>query len=755
MSNNSNDANNTNNNIIENINSSINNSSKNMINMSMSHPLKNSVSDQLIFFKEDILKDVKQFESQISIKCNSEFSKNSKKIIKMQEILEEMSQKFEKISSKINLDSAIEERTNKLSELYSKLEQQVLLQEIKMKNTNTKLTETIDKFDSEISENIFYPTIIGPNCKYKTFHEFIDFVLSNINTLLLFKDKTSTELKEFKTRTESSMNNFQVKLDYQTKNCNAFTTASIRSSEQKIGNVFNETLTKELNKIKKSFETFTKNLEQNIINIIENSEKIKTFEQNFEKIETERKEYGRTISLYQEMNLNKQKNKHERISKNSIQGVKKASSIVKQYIEGKLKNDELFKRRRSLEGNISKLTNIKENMDLRANHNSHKNMEIFYQEGKDNENNIDNLKFFMKKIPVKSEPNNDKFNEDDSYINEDSKSDNDIESQKNKIKEEINNILYNNAKRNKTLQNSKEDRDSLILDYLKLLYQESPRTSHREKNFITPEKEKEKTENNTNNINNNEIKLIKDDENLPINKNLYITNQEESISKKENNTSFKSIKPENNTSNINPIKPTNIKTLQLSKLSSPIFQKNQNIKKKYQESDIKNIISTVKRQTKENLLPIKPPIKKPPPKFQNKLYKNKTLISLTYKPNSRNKMIFNSENKNDSNAQNKIIPQNFSYNKINQKKNEFKRINMNFSSYQENNKEKDEQKMKKIFNEIKDVIQEDEKVIIKNRFVNYGYSKDIIFAEDKKNLINKTKINMNKDRPKSRIIKNE
>ena len=189
MSNNSNDANNTNNNIIENINSSINNSSKNMINMSMSHPLKNSVSDQLIFFKEDILKDVKQFESQISIKCNSEFSKNSKKIIKMQEILEEMSQKFEKISSKINLDSAIEERTNKLSELYSKLEQQVLLQEIKMKNTNAKLTETIDKFDSEISENIFYPTIIGPNCKYKTFHEFIDFVLSNLQNLKNLKQE--------------------------------------------------------------------------------------------------------------------------------------------------------------------------------------------------------------------------------------------------------------------------------------------------------------------------------------------------------------------------------------------------------------------------------------------------------------------------------------------------------------------------------------------------------------------------------------
>ena len=65
-------------------------------------------------------------------------------------------------------------------------------------------------------------------------------------------------------------------------------------------------------------------------------------------------------------------------------------------------------------------------------------------------------------------------------------------------------------------------------------------------------------------------------------------------------------------------------------------------------------------------------------------------------------------------------------------KSEIKKIDMSSTIFQDNSKEKDEQKMKKIFNQIEDVIQEDEKVAIKNRFIKYGYSKDIIFAKNKK-----------------------
>ena len=39
---------------------------------------------------------------------------------------------------------------------------------------------------------------------------------------------------------------------------------------------------------------------------------------------------------------------------------------------------------------------------------------------------------------------------------------------------------------------------------------------------------------------------------------------------------------------------------------------------------------------------------------------------------------------------------------------------------------------------LKDVIQNDEKNLIKNRFINYGYKKDIIFVRDKKDAINRS-----------------
>ena len=68
---------------------------------------------------------------------------------------------------------------------------------------------------------------------------------------------------------------------------------------------------------------------------------------------------------------------------------------------------------------------------------------------------------------------------------------------------------------------------------------------------------------------------------------------------------------------------------------------------------------------------------------------------------------------------------------------------MSFLDFDEDNKENDEIKMKKIFHDLKDVIQEDENFLIKNKFANYGYNKDIIFAVDKRHVINRNEENKN------------
>ena len=119
-------------------------------------------------------------------------------------------------------------------------------------------------------------------------------------------------------------------------------------------------------------------------------------------------------------------------------------------------------------------------------------------------------------------------------------------------------------------------------------------------------------------------------------------------------------------------------------------------------------------------------------------------MSLTLRPNLNDKIYLKNNNKNIShNQKNKS----YFYKKQNQNdkmnKSLYNKITMNFPDFEENNKEKDEIKMKKIFHDLKDVIQEDENFLIKNKFVNYGYNKDIIFAINKNYIKNRNEENKN------------
>ena len=696
-----------------------NNNSAN--NSNIFNPARNSFSDQLIFFKEDILKEVKQLESQIVLKYKTEIHKNDTKIVKMEETIETMRKNLEKISSSINTDNTLLTRTDKLSELFSKLEQKVIVHDLKIQNTTTKFTEDIDKLDTKITDNIYYPLVIGPNGKYKTFHEFIDFVLYNLNNLIMFKEKINSLLKELKSKTETNFENLKIKLDYQTKSCNEFTLSSIKESEQKMNNALEENLNLELEKFNKNFENYKENLEEKFLNINEKLQKIEILEENFEKIKLEKKEKEKEQDI--------EKYHHEKIGKYYL-GPRNTSSIIKQYIEGNIKNEQfLYKRRRSFEKSLSRYKDSNGKINIKLDNKSLKN-----NKNKRKANSI--LKISKNKTSTKSENNSEKLDNEASSISDNSEIGNNIELRKNKIKDEINNILFKNVKTFKELKNIKEGKDKYISSFLQLLYPE------KEKKLNAPNKE-------PNNIN-NKIKLIQDNENIPINKDLYITNNLENNIKNEN------IK-------FNDSKVENAKSLQLSKINSQPILNNNNSKIKINKEvgDLKDIINSLKKQSKESLLPAKFLNKNQ--KGQNKNNRNRALMSLTFKQNSTDRIFLNMNNNENQNRRNinDFLKKQKQNDKIN--KSQYNKITMNFSDFQENNKEKDEQKMKKIFNDLNGVIQEDEKFLIKKRFVNYGYNKDIIFVEDKKNIINRNdenknnifKINNNglKLRPNSKYLK--
>ena len=676
MSKNLNDINN--NNKSENKKENITNKSIN--NLNINNPIKNYVSEQLIFFKEDILKELKQLETQMTLKYKAEKNKNDAKIIKMEEIIESLSKNFEIISSSINKDNTLHAKIEKLSELFPKLEETVNTHELKIKNSTKKFTEDIYNLDNKITENIFYPLIIGPKGRYKTFHEFIDFVLFNINNLLVFKEKTNSLLKDLKNKTEANIKNLKVNLDYQTKNCNAFTSSSIKESELKINNAWNENLNFEIKKINQNFENYKKNLEEKILDI---NKKLQKIEENFEKIETEKKEKSR-------LNKDIEKYQNEKSTKYFL-GSRRTTSIIKQYIEGNLKDNQLvFKRRTSFDKNLSESNDTNNKVNIK-----NSNKTIINNKNKRNKSSIFNL--IKNRRSTKSEFKNEKLYEEKSSVSETSEKENNTELRKSSIKEEINKILINNVKTYNALKKLEVGKDQYISSFLRLLYPES---------IVTPNKS-------SNNIN-NKIQLIKDNENIPFNKDLYITNSKERES------------------------------LHLLKNNSQPLLNSANIKNNNEIVDINDILSPFKKQNKENFLPVK--IMNKNQKNQNKINRNKALMSLTFKPNSTDKIFLNNNNK-DQNQKNvnDIFKKQNQNEKIN--KSQYNKVNMNFSDFQENNKEKDKQKMKKIFNDLKDVIQEDEKFLIKKRFANYGYNKDIIFYIDKKEVF------CNNDENKNNIFK--
>ena len=606
---------------------------------------------QLIFFKEEILKDIRRFESKLTLKYNSELNKNTSKILKMQESLDEMNKKIESFTSLIKTDLEMEKRTNNLSTLYSTLEQEMLSQDIKLKNINNLLNETITKFNDEFYMSIIYPGVIGPSGKYKTFHEFIDFVLLNINNLLLNKDKFSNEFKEYKSKTDVSINNLMSKLDYTKKNCNAFTSASIREHEKKIGEKLNELIKNGLDNINKKFEGLSESQDK----------KIKALEENI-KIIGDNNNDVKYIFLKKE-----NKNDIMNNNNNTQSGNKKVSSIVKKYIEGKLKNDELlFKRRKSSENFVYTGLSPKNNLE--------QNLKLF-RENKFN-------KIFKKQNSFKSEAKSESLNNSEYSFNE---------LYENKTK----NLLKNNIIKSK-IKERNNDKGNYILNYLHKLYQDSDNSNKSE-----------------------EKKINSKNKNNPINENLYITNN----TKKENETLFNSNRS---------------RRLSIQKIE----EINTNNKEK---NDIKDFINKMKQNNCENILPNKMINKN---EILNNINNNKTiepkiinlnqisLKSLTFKQNSRNNNnLFNSSLNfyNGKKSSKKLDVNNFSYNKQNHmNKTELKKVDLSSTLFRDNSKEKDEQKMKKIFNQIEDVIQEDEKLTIKNRFLKYGYSKDIIFAKSKK-----------------------
>ena len=249
------------------------------------------ILDDVIYFKNDILTEIKDIKDKLKEQNNIINNEVNKKLILYFDKIEDLKNKVNDFSAILNKRAAesnyYTEKLITLNEFKNRIEQEKISQDSKFKLFTDELKNAINKYDKLISNNLIYPGIIGINSKFKDYHEFVDYVLKQIEIFNTFKDKNIIDLKLYKTKLESNMKSLQLQTQSILNSAKTYAMKNIKDSEEKCLNeikLYDEKIMRTkmdnfsyINKLeiqnKEILEEFSKimNMKKNLTDIVEKS----------------------------------------------------------------------------------------------------------------------------------------------------------------------------------------------------------------------------------------------------------------------------------------------------------------------------------------------------------------------------------------------------------------------------------------------------------------------------------------------------
>ena len=223
-------------------------------------PQKNIKSD-FIYFKEEILKEVSQFEKNFS-KQNQEIKDNLKeKIILYDSSIDKLKSQLKELSDLVANNKYLKEHVDKLSDFKNEVLDLRGSNQIKLNIFEKETQNNIFRINNIINNSILYPGIIGNNSKFKTFHEYIDFTLTELSTTKSFRNGIEFDFKSFKAKIDKALSSLKLKIETSFNSANQLVKRGLLENENKIkdfiqGKLFDvEVKNKELeSKIEKSID---------------------------------------------------------------------------------------------------------------------------------------------------------------------------------------------------------------------------------------------------------------------------------------------------------------------------------------------------------------------------------------------------------------------------------------------------------------------------------------------------------------------
>mgnify|MGYP006873001572 CR=1 FL=1 len=514
------------------------NSIKNVLDMTDKSQTENkslnniSLKTDFWNFKNEILQDLKILEKKISQKSLEENIIIKDELININNNITTINSKISDLTTLITVSNLVKDKVEKLDKIKDKILDKLLVNELKINTLDKETQESIINMNNILKETVIYPAVIGPSCKYKTFHELIDFILNELIVLGNYKEKNTLDLSSYKKKVDTIIQGFNFKINNIEKTSTQLVLENFNACNDKMRELFYECSDK-TEKVENNFDKKSQNLNSRIddlelkitkdINDLKNENIVNAnsfkghideyllLKEDFKKISEISNNLLIKINENEELDDKKNKinkNKIKRFKSDSIEEFKSANSKINLF-SNKINKNNYHKEK--INSKINSNTNLKINIDnsnlsgnsLNFEKSSEKSMDFHakkvtknYQtfSGKDNLNK--NTKLFLSDL------------EEDDRIRTKSPSPNSQTSQISQKSVENNHYIEENKKSNDILTERENKAKTVKIKKNKNLFNKNLRKYHEQNKFWFSELNKKKTANLGNNtISNRLIKL--------------------------------------------------------------------------------------------------------------------------------------------------------------------------------------------------------------------------------------------------------
>ena len=239
--------------------------------------------NEMIHLKDDILKDIKSFERNYSEKFREANSLIDERLEEFERRIETYNQRLYKISEYIIEDKSLKEKIGEISSEKNEIKEQILKTILKFDKLEKEYTEKIGEIDRILNDSVIYQGIIGNKGRFINFHEFIDYILSQVGKFSIISQTNTSDISAFKSRLESNIKNIKGQIEEVKQISNYFTRKTIAESENRLKDILksNQLNYKEIREENEKnitkYEQLNKEIKDELKNEIEN-EKIKNKE---------------------------------------------------------------------------------------------------------------------------------------------------------------------------------------------------------------------------------------------------------------------------------------------------------------------------------------------------------------------------------------------------------------------------------------------------------------------------------------------